>query len=85
MTKEQIINLAKDAAASAFDAHLSENMPPASTALNFIIEMHCEELSEVEAEKFAKSCHFFDDDWILFVTTYKMRYAELALRAPGSN
>ncbi len=85
MTNEEIIKLAKDAAVSAFDAHGAEDMPQPARALEFIIDVRTEDMSDADAEAFIKSCKCLDGssttDWTLFVGTYKMHFAGLS--APG--
>jgi len=73
MTNDQIIQLAKNAAHSAMDAHAANQLPSAETAYDFQRQMAWEEFAgnETEAQKLYDSMHLSPQDWVLFRAWYR--------------
>lgn len=75
MTNQEIMDLAKEAAQSAIDAHGVYNIPSADIAYDFIRNMKCEEeKSEELACAIYSSLSMTHQDFALFSATYKTIY-----------
>ncbi len=81
MTNEEIVDMALEAAQSAFDAHYGSGaLPPGNVAYDFIRNMRFEsfEGSEEDASKLWESMEFSADDHQVFNYAYYKRMCELA-------